>query len=718
MSSSEFDRSHERFRFYLNTEPVVMILSRNLSFLLDENRLVEAVEVDDGLKCGTAKGKAVIGGADFLMREEFSSHEWTAAMRVLLAHEIQHDNSSDRAELVGLRRWYGNYLHDNFGVRFAAGTVLGQRLLNALEDGRINNIICRRFPGYVPMLRFTYFARRENMKASPPEWGCWGELTDFIKNVDSLAVTGLEMPGAEIYAGTRLSRETEKMLPYIEASYLATTARECVNICSDMLTACAPYLAALCGGIEDLDSALEEIRGDLQEYAYSDSDRLEQRGDGTDGGGRFGKGVGDGQKNDSAQADEAPGEKGDTGAQGGGNNTERIGDESGSLASQETKAKNGGGNSGREDRGASSSDGQSDNHGRTGLGVSMANSQDAASEKARHEGPQSISEVIGTGWSGQKSPALTGDEVEDMLTAARDNADNDRQEPPVKPGSATPLSLKDRSRLKKLYKNVEFKESFVLPENRRLPPEYMEEAKRLHQRLDRILRELRVRTANQRKGSLSQKALWKCQVNDKDIFQRKSPPDKCQSAFYLLIDRSGSMGAGYGNGTSRLFTALMTAAVLEEALKGLARAKVVAFDGGGNIAEHVVIKDFDQKESGNRCCDALTQVFAGNGNKDGYSIRVAADDLEKRSEKRKILIVLSDGLPSAYQSENEAVADVRSAVREARRRGVIVIPIMYGVTDTAESYAAYQDMYEKTIISVSGENILSEFEKLIVKLIN
>ena len=145
---------------------------------------------------------------------------------------------------------------------------------------------------------------------------------------------------------------------------------------------------------------------------------------------------------------------------------------------------------------------------------------------------------------------------------------------------------------------------------------------------------------------------------------------------------------------------------------------MVAFDGGGNIAEHVVIKDFDQKESGNRCCDALTQVFAGNGNKDGYSIRVAADDLEKRSEKRKILIVLSDGLPSAYQSENEAVADVRSAVREARRRGVIVIPIMYGVTDTAESYAAYQDMYEKTIISVSGENILSEFEKLIVKLIN
>ena len=92
-------------------------------------------------------------------------------------------------------------------------------------------------------------------------------------------------------------------------------------------------------------------------------------------------------------------------------------------------------------------------------------------------------------------------------------------------------------------------------------------------------------------------------------------------------------------------------------------------------------------------------------------------DLQKRSEKRKVLIVLSDGLPSAYGQESEAIADVRSAVQEARRRGIIVIPIMFGVTDTAESYEAYRQMYEKGIISTSSRNILPELEKLLYALI-
>ena len=121
------------------------------------------------------------------------------------------------------------------------------------------------------------------------------------------------------------------------------------------------------------------------------------------------------------------------------------------------------------------------------------------------------------------------------------------------------------------------------------------------------------------------------------------------------------MGAGIGDGNSKLFTALATAAVLEEALKGIAYTKIVAFDGGTNTVEHCVIKDFDQKEIGCRCIDAMTQIAAGNGNKDGYSIRAAALDLAKRTERRRILMVLSDGLPSGYFSESEAIDDVRTA---------------------------------------------------------
>ena len=91
-------------------------------------------------------------------------------------------------------------------------------------------------------------------------------------------------------------------------------------------------------------------------------------------------------------------------------------------------------------------------------------------------------------------------------------------------------------------------------------------------------------------------------------------------------------------------------------------------------------------------------------------------DIDKRSERRKILMVLSDGLPSGYFSESEAIADVRSAVQAARRKGIIVIPVIYSAR-SGESFDAYRQMYEKSIIYADSANILGEFERLLIKLI-
>ena len=132
--------------------------------------------------------------------------------------------------------------------------------------------------------------------------------------------------------------------------------------------------------------------------------------------------------------------------------------------------------------------------------------------------------------------------------------------------------------------------------------------------------------------------------------------------------------------------------------------------------EHSVIKDFDQKEIGSRCIDAMEQIAAGNGNKDGYSIRAAALDLAKRTERRKILMVLSDGLPSGYFSEAEAIDDVRTAVQAARRRGLLVIPIIY-TARTDENVDAYRRMYEKSMIFADSVGMLGEFERLLMKLV-
>ena len=96
--------------------------------------------------------------------------------------------------------------------------------------------------------------------------------------------------------------------------------------------------------------------------------------------------------------------------------------------------------------------------------------------------------------------------------------------------------------------------------------------------------------------------------------------------------------------------------------------------------------------------------------------RSAALDLAKRTERRKILVVLSDGLPSGYFSEAEAIDDVRTAVQAARRRGLLVIPIIY-TARTDENVDAYRRMYEKSILFADSVGMLGEFERLLMKLV-
>ena len=89
------DAAFERYAEFLRADPIESILARNLSFLLDDNKLVSAVKLDTSLKNRTENGQIVLGGAPYLLRDDFDGRHWTAGLRVLLAHEVQHDNSSD-----------------------------------------------------------------------------------------------------------------------------------------------------------------------------------------------------------------------------------------------------------------------------------------------------------------------------------------------------------------------------------------------------------------------------------------------------------------------------------------------------------------------------------------------------------------------------------------------------------------------------------------------
>ena len=134
----------ERYEEFLRSEPIESILSRNLGFLLYDNELVSAVKLDTSLKNRTEGGQVILGGVPYLLRPDFDRRHWTAGLRVLLAHEVQHDNSSDSDALKRVCE-FSERLFEERGFRPFVGRILGQRVMNILEDARVNNIICCRF---------------------------------------------------------------------------------------------------------------------------------------------------------------------------------------------------------------------------------------------------------------------------------------------------------------------------------------------------------------------------------------------------------------------------------------------------------------------------------------------------------------------------------------------------------------------------------------------
>ena len=103
---------------------------------------------------------------------------------------------------------------------------------------------------------------------------------------------------------------------------------------------------------------------------------------------------------------------------------------------------------------------------------------------------------------------------------------------------------------------------------------------------------------------------------------------------------------------------------------------------------------------------------SGGGNKDGFSIRVATKELLSRSGKKKILIVLSDGSPSCYNSYAEGTKDVNDAVKKARASGIEVVGIYFSSNHDTEEEDMFRKMYEKNYVITEPEMIGEELARL------
>ena len=160
-----------------------------------------------------------------------------------------------------------------------------------------------------------------------------------------------------------------------------------------------------------------------------------------------------------------------------------------------------------------------------------------------------------------------------------------------------------------------------------------------------------------KKGKLDQSRLSRICFNapgfNERVFKNKIENKVLDAAITVLVDMSGSMGG------LKVFNALASTLLVNEVCSTLnIPLEIIGFTDGcsssfGGIKPIMYIyKSFsDLKVSS----DSLREYFAYSsnhmsGNPDGENILWAYDRLAKRKEKKKLLIVMSDGSPAASKS--------------------------------------------------------------------
>ena len=211
-------------------------------------------------------------------------------------------------------------------------------------------------------------------------------------------------------------------------------------------------------------------------------------------------------------------------------------------------------------------------------------------------------------------------------------------------------------------------------------------------------------------GSLNTRALYRYKNRDLSVFKERKLPTIVDAVYYICWDGSGSMCG------DKQMESAYACAVIEEAVRGIYPMKIINFSTTTGVV-HYLVKDFDDKTKKNAAYSFGAQRYFSGGNKDGFSIRHCAEELVKRKETNKFLIVLSDGAPSDYSSHKEAVEDVRNAVAFARANKIDVTSIFFGSEWERNSQIdLYNDMYGAShIISCEPNEIVNHMVNIVKK---
>jgi nitric oxide reductase activation protein len=185
-------------------------------------------------------------------------------------------------------------------------------------------------------------------------------------------------------------------------------------------------------------------------------------------------------------------------------------------------------------------------------------------------------------------------------------------------------------------------------------------------------------------------------VTDKNprLFRKKQESQhELDTTFTLLVDCSASM-------FNKMEETQKGIVLFHETLKALRIPhSVVGFwedaaDATTNDQPNYFHEVISYRNSLHQPGASIIQLEPQEDNRDGYSIRRMGEELAKRSEQQKILLVFSDGEPAAFDYESHGVLDTHEAVTRTRKLGIETIGMFIANGEiTEEEEKLMQNIY-------------------------
>lgn len=205
---------------------------------------------------------------------------------------------------------------------------------------------------------------------------------------------------------------------------------------------------------------------------------------------------------------------------------------------------------------------------------------------------------------------------------------------------------------------------------------------------------------------LAHRSAW----GDKFVFRRTAQPREVFPAVMVLVDESGSM-----HDCKRYLHAQRAAIAVHEALRTLGVSHAIAgFTTDHNEKAHHVYPyiEFGEKTTRSRSA-RLAGITSRDCNRDGLALKIAGEYLRRQRAERKLLLVISDGLPNTKRyNGSTAVNDSRRMVMDIERWGGFVYCLYLG--DREETYVpriyshhAFVDRLEDLPANITG--VIREF---------